>query len=78
LLELAFHLTHEAEPLRQKLRHEKVTDYQIALDHGLITEGDLHDLQEADAAVHRAIMVDDFAPEELKPQRHQKTTEVSS
>ena len=77
LLELAFHLTHEVEPLRQKLRHEKIKDYQTALDRKLITEGDLSDLKEADAAVHRAIMVDDFAAEELRPQRRKHMREAS-
>lgn len=77
LLELAFHLTHEVEPLRQKLRHEKINDYQTALDRKLITEGDLSDLKEADAAVHRAIMVDDFAAEELRPQRRKHMREAS-
>jgi acyl-CoA dehydrogenase len=75
LLELAFHLTHEVEPLRQKLRHEKIKEYHVALEHKLITESDLQDLREADSAVHRAIMVDDFAPEDLKPRRSEKTQE---
>jgi acyl-CoA dehydrogenase len=77
LLEQAVNLTHQVEPLRQKLRHEKLKDYQKALDRNVITEADLAELQKADAAVHRAIMVDDFAPEDLKPRRHPTSKEAS-
>lgn len=68
-LERAFALVAEVEPIRHKLHQAKIRDWHQAREAGLITPTEAARLQAAEEAVHRLIMVDDFAPEELKPRR---------
>jgi acyl-CoA dehydrogenase len=59
-LERAFELTIEAAPLHAKLKSAGVRDWRAARDNGLISDAEAHALHNADAAVARAIEVDDF------------------
>jgi acyl-CoA dehydrogenase len=73
-LERAFALTIETRAVRAKLRSSGVTDWRAARDSGLISDAEAHALHEADAAIARAIEVDDFpadafARAPLRPQR---------
>jgi len=67
LLERAFALVIEVEPLRRKLREAQINDLDEARREDLIDEAEAERLAAADAAVARVIEVDDFAPEELSP-----------
>ena len=69
LVERAFHLVHAVEPVRLRLRQAKIRDWHAARASGLLTAAEIAALQAAEDAVHQAIMVDDFSPEELKPRR---------
>jgi acyl-CoA dehydrogenase len=69
LVERAFHLVHAAEPVRHRLRQAKIRDWHVAQAKGMLTAAEIAALEAAEAAVHQAIMVDDFSPEELKPRR---------
>ena len=69
LVERAFRLVHETEPVRDRLHQARIRDWHAARASGLLTAAEAAALQEAEDAVHQAIMVDDFAPEELKPRR---------
>ena len=69
LVECAFALTHQAEPIRRRLRDAKIHTWRDAVAKGSLNEAEIATLKAADDAVHRAIMVDDFAPAELKPGR---------
>lgn len=71
LVERAFRLVDASEPIRQRLRQAKIGDWNTASG-GLLTPAEVDALRTAQAAVHRAIMVDDFAPEELAPGRDRK------
>ena len=66
-LERAFDLVVACEPLRRKLNEAGDGDIETALQRGVIDDAEAARLRERDAAVHRVIMVDDFAPEELSP-----------
>ncbi|MGH7000024.1 MAG: acyl-CoA dehydrogenase domain-containing protein, partial [Stellaceae bacterium] len=78
LVERAFRLVHDAEPIRRRLRKSKIRDWRAPQAKGMLTAAEIAALEAAEAAVHRAIMVDDFSPEELKPRRaDRKETEPS-
>jgi acyl-CoA dehydrogenase len=64
VLERALHLVHEAEPVVQRLRRNNIRDWRAAPDN-MLTAGEASQLRELDDAIHAAIRVDDFAPEEL-------------
>ncbi len=67
LLERAFDLVIEVEPLRRKLRRAEVGDAAEAVAAGVVTAAEAERLDEADEATRAVIEVDDFAPEELSP-----------
>jgi acyl-CoA dehydrogenase len=69
LVERAFRLVHETKPIRRRLHQAKITDWNTARSGGLLSAAEAAALQAADDAVHQAIMVDDFAPADLKPRR---------
>jgi acyl-CoA dehydrogenase len=69
LVERAFQMVEETEPLRARLHKAKLRDRQAAQAKGLLSAAEAAALQAAEDAVHRAVMVDDFAPAELKPGR---------
>ena len=74
LLEQAFKLVVEVEPLRRKLREAKISELDEAKERGLISTTEAERLVAAEAAVARVIEVDDFAPEELSPFARKNTT----
>ncbi len=65
VLDRAFALMHEVDPIRKRLRKAGVTDPERALEQGLIDAGEAARLAETALAVEQASAVDDFAPEEL-------------
>jgi acyl-CoA dehydrogenase len=87
-LEYALDCVIEAEPaekiLRKAVRDGKLgalpREQQIrqALDLNLVDSEQAHALSTADAARREAIMVDDFTPEELKPQQSETAEEQPS
>jgi acyl-CoA dehydrogenase len=60
LLERAFTLTVEAEPLRQKLRRDGIRDWREAEKSGALSEAEVAQLTALDEAVAKVIAVDDF------------------
>lgn len=60
VVERAFMLATETDPLRRKLRDADVNDLDAAAAQGLITAAERGQIAEADAAVAKAIAVDDF------------------
>ncbi len=54
-----------AEPVEKKLRERKINDPDKALAAGIISSAEAAILKEATEAVHAAISVDDFPPEEI-------------
>ncbi len=74
-LDRAFELTVAAQPLRDRLHRAHITNVDQARRQGLINDSELAQLNAAAQAVALAVAVDDFAPEELLPQRAQ--TEIS-
>ena len=64
-LEQAFDLVVAAEPLHKRLADAHCSDFQDALQRGLISEAELQQLTEAEEAVQRVVAVDDFDPAEL-------------
>jgi acyl-CoA dehydrogenase len=72
LVERAFRLVHETEPIRHRLRQAKIRNWHEAHASSLLTAAETAAMQAAEDAVHQAIMVDDFTPAELKPQRGKK------
>ena len=67
MLDEAFRLVVEVDPLRRKLREAEIPDLDEAVAKGLIDAAQAASLRAADQAVARVIEVDDFAPEELSP-----------
>lgn len=65
IVERAFTLVTDTEPLRRKLKDVDVDDIEAALKQGVITAGERDQLSEADEAVAKAIAVDDFAAGEF-------------
>ena len=68
-LERAFELTIATQPLRERLHKAHVRDIDKARQQGLINDAETGELQAAAAAVAAAVAVDDFAAEQLSPQR---------
>ena len=66
-LERAFRLTVEAAPIRIRLHQAKIKDWREALALGRLSAAEAASLQAAEEAVESAVMVDDFAPDELRP-----------
>jgi acyl-CoA dehydrogenase len=67
LLERAFALTAEMDPLRRRLREAKLENVDEAQTKGLLDAGEAAKLNQLAELVSRVIEVDDFAPEELSP-----------
>ncbi len=65
VLDRAFALMHEVDPIRRRLRKAGVTDSGQALAAGLINADEAAQLTAAAEAVEEASAVDDFAPEQL-------------
>jgi acyl-CoA dehydrogenase len=61
----AFELTVKTQGLHDRLHKARIRDWREARDRGFIDDEDIRALEAADAAVAKAIAVDDFAPEEL-------------
>ena len=78
LVERAFRLVHETEPVRDRLHQARIRDWHAARASGLLTAAEAAALQEAEDAVHQAILVDDFAPEELEAPPRQGGTQLIS
>ncbi len=64
-LEYALERTIATEPIERRLRDNKLDTVEEGLAAGVITEAEAALLTEAAQAVRAAIMVDDFAPEEI-------------
>ena len=64
-LEYALERVLAAEPVERKLRERKIADPAKALEAGIISEAEAELLREAADAMRAAVMVDDFAPEEI-------------
>ena len=64
-LEHAFELVVQTQPIHDRLKRQRIRDWRDALDQGLLSKGEIEQLQAADEAVADIIAVDDFAPEDL-------------
>ncbi|OWU83117.1 acyl-CoA dehydrogenase [Oceanicola sp. 22II-s10i] len=64
LLEEAYRLVLEAEPIAKRLREVKKTPHQ-ARDAGILSETEFAQLQRVQQAVQRVVAVDDYTPEEM-------------
>ena len=69
ILERALEMTEQVEPLVKKLRDNRIHDWHAEEANAVLSDADRTLLAEAEQAVHRAIMVDDFDPKELRPTR---------
>ncbi len=65
LLEAAFRLSVETEPLQKKIKQARIRDISEALAAGVLTNEEAERLGEAAAAVRAVVAVDDFAPSDL-------------
>ncbi len=68
-LDQAFRLMCELEPLRQEMRRARVRTAEEAVAKGMLSANEAERMREALALVREVSSVDDFAPEELLPQR---------
>ncbi|NYT63185.1 acyl-CoA dehydrogenase [Alcaligenaceae bacterium] len=68
LLERAFELVIEVQPLLDRIRHAGLKDWRLAHASGAITDVQASLLEAADAAVAAVVEVDDFAPGEFQRQ----------
>jgi hypothetical protein len=68
-LDQAFRLMSELEPLRQEMRRARVRTAEDAVAKGILSDNEAERMREALALVRDVSSVDDFAPEELLPQR---------
>ena len=64
LLDTAYRMVIDAEPLTKRLRKLKQSPDE-ALKAGAMTDGEFEQLQRVNAAVQRVVAVDDFSPEEI-------------
>ena len=65
LLNTAYRLVLEAEPIAKRLRDARKTP-QEALEAGILSDAEHEELQRVEAAVQRVVAVDDYTPEELE------------
>jgi acyl-CoA dehydrogenase len=65
LVERAFAMTVEVEPIRDRMHAARIRDIDQAIKQGTITADEATKLKAAAEAVAAAIAVNDFAPEEL-------------
>jgi acyl-CoA dehydrogenase len=70
ILEHALEMTEQIEPLLKKLHDNRVRDWRDEAANSVLSDADRALLAEADEAIHRAIMVDDFDPKELGRSRN--------
>jgi hypothetical protein len=68
-LDQAFRLMSELEPLRQEMRRARVRTAEDAAAKGILSDNEAERMKEALALVREVSSVDDFAPEDLLPQR---------
>jgi acyl-CoA dehydrogenase len=68
-LERAFDLVTETEPIRKKVRAAGLGDWQTGRKKKAIDADEAKRMEQADAAVGKAIDVDDFAAEEIGPRK---------
>jgi acyl-CoA dehydrogenase len=76
-LEEALTLTEQVEPLLKKLHDGRIHDWHSPEADSVLTAADREQLAAAEAAVHRAAMVDDFDPGELRPRRETARMEAA-
>jgi acyl-CoA dehydrogenase len=68
-LERAFDLVIAAAPIQDRISRARYDSLEDAKEKGLISEDELKQLEELEAAVQRVIGVDDFDPQELTASR---------
>ena len=68
-LEKAFDMVISVEPLRKKMKVEKITSYDDAVIKGIITKEEAESLRKVDAAVFDVINVDHFDAEEFASEK---------
>jgi acyl-CoA dehydrogenase len=76
-LEEALTLTEQVEPLLKKLHDGRIHDWHSPEADSVLTAADREQLAAAEVAVHRAAMVDDFDPGELRPRRETARMEAA-
>ncbi|WP_171053955.1 acyl-CoA dehydrogenase [Arenibacterium halophilum] len=64
LLDTAFKLVLEAEPITKRLRSARKSPRE-GLDAGILTDAEFEQLKRAEDAVQKVVAVDEYAPEEL-------------
>jgi acyl-CoA dehydrogenase len=65
ILENAFRLVQEAEPIERRLREAKISDWRRPAAASVLSSSEKTLLEETEQAVQATLMVDDFTPEEL-------------
>src|SRR3546814_15388466 len=65
LLERAYELVIEAQPLLDRIKHAGLKDWRLAHEKGAITDEQAKVLEAAENVVATVIEVDDFGPGEL-------------
>ncbi|EAQ04830.1 Acyl-CoA dehydrogenase [Pseudooceanicola batsensis HTCC2597] len=65
LLETAYRLVLEAEPIAKRLREARKTP-RAALEAGLLSDAEFDQLRRVDEAVQKVVAVDDYSPDELQ------------
>src|SRR3546814_598356 len=65
LLERAYELVIEAQPLLDRIKHAGLKDWRLAHEKGAITDEQAKVLEAAENVVAQVIEVDDFGPGEL-------------
>ena len=78
LLEAAFRLVVETEPLQKKLKQARIRDISEALAAGVLSNEEAETLGEAAAAVGAVVAVDDFAPSDLTPSSRDEEPETAT
>jgi acyl-CoA dehydrogenase len=78
LLEAAFRLVVETEPLQKKLKQARIRDISEALAAGVLSNEEAETLGEAAAAVGAVVAVDDFAPSDLTPSSRDEEPEAAT
>lgn len=67
----AFDQVLTTQPIHDRLKTQRISDWRQARSRGLISDAEAESLEAADRAVAEVIAVDDFAPEALAPARPQ-------
>lgn len=64
----AFERVVATQPIHDRLKAQKIRDWKIAAERGLVSDAEIAELKAADAAVAEVIAVDDFAHDGLATQ----------